>query len=68
MQGGDTVCKKRGQRLAHSLRTGGVGSVPACVQPLPVILNAGNEAKWSPVEAGRSNGKKKGGDGGREEG
>lgn len=41
-----------GQRLTHSLRTGRLGLVPACVQPLPVGLNAGNEAKWTPVEGG----------------
>lgn len=48
------MCKNRGQWLAHSLRTGRLGLVPACVQPLPVGLNTGNEAKWTPVEVGRS--------------
>ena len=41
-----------GQWLAHSLRTGRLGPVPACVQPLPVGLNAGNEANWTPAEVG----------------
>lgn len=42
-----------GQWLAHSLRTGRLGRVPACVQPLPVGLDAWNEANWTPVELGR---------------
>ena len=52
-----TVCKNGGQWLAHSLRTGRLGPVPACVQPLPEGFNAGNEAKWTPVEVGRSESK-----------
>lgn len=47
-----------GQWLAHSLRTCRLGPVPPCVQPLPVMLNAGNEAKWTPVEVGRSDSEK----------
>lgn len=43
--------------MAHSLRTGRLGPVPAWVQPLPVGLNTGNEAKWTPVEVGRSDNK-----------
>lgn len=56
-----------GQCLAHSLRTGRLGLVPACVQPLPVGLDAGNEAKWTPVEVGRSDNKKWGEYGGKQE-
>lgn len=54
-KGGGVNCVQEwggGQRLAHSLRTGGSGPVPACVQPLPVGFNAGNEAKWAPVDWG----------------
>lgn len=54
LQGVYTVCKNRGQRLAHSLRTGRLGLVPACVQPLPEGLNAGNEPMWTPVEVGKT--------------
>lgn len=51
---GSIQCARTGgQSVAHSLRTGWLGPVPACVQPLPVGLNAGNEAKWTPVEVGR---------------
>lgn len=56
-----------GQWLAHSLRTWRLGPVPPCVQPLPVMLNAGNEAKWTPVEVGRSDSKKWGEYGGKQE-
>lgn len=58
--GGRSVqcARKRGQCLAHSLRTRRLGRVPARVQPLPVGLNTGNEAKWMPVEVGTSESKK----------
>lgn len=62
-----SVHKQGGQWLAHSLRTGRLGPVPACVQPLPVGLNAGNEAKRTPVEVGRSDSKKCGGYRGKQE-
>lgn len=53
--------------MAHSQRTGRLGPVPACVRPLPVGLDAGNEAKWAPVEVGRSESKKWGEYGGKQE-
>lgn len=48
-----SVQEYKGQSLAHSLRTGQLWPVPACVQPIPVGPNTGNEANWAPVEAGR---------------
>lgn len=65
---GSIQCARTGgQWLAHSLRTGRLWPVPACVQPLPVGLDAGNEAKWTPVEVGRSDSKKWGEYGGKQE-
>lgn len=61
------VCNDREQWFAHSLRTRRLGPVPPCVQPLPVKLNAGNEAKWTPVEVGRSDSEKWGEYGGKQE-
>jgi len=66
VQKGGVYCVQEGgggggggqQLLAHSLRSGGSRPVPACVRPLPVGFNAGNEAKWCPVEVGRSDSKK----------
>lgn len=52
--------REEGQWLAHSLRAGRLGPVPACVQPLQIGLDTGNEAKGTSVmEMWRSDSKKR---------
>lgn len=47
-----TVSKYIGYWLAHSLRAGRMGPVPACFKPLPVGFNTGYEAKRTPERFG----------------